>query len=51
MAAGHVGGSPRLVDKDEALWIEIKLAVELALPLAQDIGPVLLDRRPDLFYA
>ncbi len=49
MAAGHVGGSPGLVDKDEVLRIEIKSAVEPALPLAQDVGPILLDRVPKFF--
>jgi hypothetical protein len=49
MAAGHVGGSPRLVDEDEALGIEIKLAVEPMLPLPQDVGPVLLDRVAGLY--
>jgi len=51
MAAGHVGCSPRLIDEDEALRIEIKLAVEPALPLPQDVGTVLLLRVPGLFYA
>jgi hypothetical protein len=49
MAAGHVGSGPRLIDEHEALGIEIELAVEPALPLPQDVGPVLLDGVPDLF--
>jgi hypothetical protein len=49
VAAGHVGGSPRLIDEDQALGIEIDLAVKPALPLPQDVGPVLLDRVPGLF--
>ncbi len=49
MAAGHVGGSPRLVDEDQALRIEIELVIEPALALPQDVGPVLLDRVPGLF--
>jgi hypothetical protein len=49
MAAGHVGGGPRLVDEHEALGVEIELAVEPALALLQDIGPVLLDRVPGFF--
>jgi hypothetical protein len=49
MAAGHVRRGPRLVDEDQALGIEIELAVEPALALPQDVGPVLLDRVPDLF--
>lgn len=51
VAAGRVGGGPGLVDEHEALRIEIGLALEPALPLPQDIGPVLLDRVPDLFWA
>ena len=49
MAAGHVGGGPRLIDKDQALRIEIELAVEPALPLPQDVGPVLFDSMASLF--
>ncbi len=49
MTAGHVPGSPRLVDEHEALGIEIELAVEPALALLQDVGPVLLNRVPNLF--
>jgi hypothetical protein len=37
------------VDEHEALRIEIELVVEPALPLPQDVGPVLLDRVPGLF--
>jgi hypothetical protein len=37
MAAGHVGCSLRLIDEDEVLRIEIKLAVAAALPLPQDV--------------
>ena len=49
MAAGHVGGSPRLVDEDQALGIEIELTIEPALALSQDIGTVLLDSMASLF--
>ena len=49
MSAGLVSSSPPFVDKDKALRSEIKLAVEPALPVAQDVGPVLLDCVPDLF--
>lgn len=49
MAAGHVGGGPRLVDEDQALGVEIELAVEPALTLPQDIGSVLFDRVRGLF--
>ena len=49
MAAGHVRGGPRLVDEDQALGIEIELAVEPALALRQDVGSVLLDSMASLF--
>ncbi len=49
MASAHVRSGPRLVDEHEALRIEIELVVEPALPLPQDVGPVLLDRVPGLF--
>ena len=49
MAAGHVGGGPGLVDEDEALRVQIELAIEPVLALLQDVGAVLLDGRPGLF--
>lgn len=49
MAAGHVGRSPCFVDEDEALRVQIDLAVEPVVPLLQDIGPVLLDGMASLF--
>ena len=49
VAAGHVGRCPGLVDEHQPLGIEVELAVEPCLPLAQDVGTVLLDRVPDLF--
>ena len=49
MTAGHVGGGPCLINKDQALGIEIELAVEPALALPQDVGPVLLDSMTSLF--
>jgi hypothetical protein len=49
MTAGHVGCGPRLVDEDQALGIEIELAVEPALALRQDVGSVLLDSMASLF--
>ena len=49
MAAGHVGGSPGLVDKDEAIRVQIELAIEPVLALSQDIGAVLLDSVASLF--
>lgn len=48
MAAGHVGGDPGLVDKNEALGFEVDLSIEPALALPQDAGMVLLDRVPGL---
>jgi len=49
VAAGHVGGSPGLVDEDEAFGFEVDLAVKPALALPQDVGTVLLDRVAGLF--
>jgi len=49
MAAGHVGGRPRLVDEDQALGLQIELAVEPVVPLLQDVGTVLLDGMASLF--
>jgi len=49
VAAGHVGGGPGLVDKDETLGLEIDLTVEPVPALPQDVGTVLLDRVPGLF--
>jgi hypothetical protein len=49
MAAGHVGGGPGFVDEDEALRIQIALAIEPVLPLLQDVGAVLLDGVASLF--
>jgi hypothetical protein len=43
MAAGHVGGGPGLVDEDEAIRLQIELAVEPLQALLQDVGAVLLD--------
>ena len=41
VASGHVGRGPGLVDKDEALGIEIELPFEPLLPSLQDIRTVL----------
>ena len=49
MAAGHVGGGPCLVYENQALRIEIELAVEPALSLPQDVGSVLLNSMASLF--
>lgn len=51
MAAGHVGRSPGLVDEHESLGIKVGLAIEPVMPLAQDVGAVLLDRMASLFCA
>jgi len=42
VAARHVGRGPGLVDEDEALRIEIGLALEPVLPAFQDVGTALL---------
>lgn len=49
VAAGHVGRSPGFVDEHEPLGIEVQLAIEPVVPLAQDVGAVLLDRMAGLF--
>ena len=42
VGAGHVGRRPGLVDEDQALGIEIGLALEPGLAPLQDVGAVLL---------
>ena len=49
MAAGHIGCGPGFVDEHEPVGIEVKLAIEPFMPLAQDVGAVLLDRMASLF--
>jgi hypothetical protein len=49
MAPRHVGGCPGLVDEDQPLGVEIKLALEPCLPPLQDVGPILLRRVTGLF--
>jgi enamine deaminase RidA (YjgF/YER057c/UK114 family) len=49
MAAGHVGGGPGLVNEDEAIRVQIELAIEPLLALLQDIGAILLDGVASLF--
>jgi hypothetical protein len=46
MAARHVGRGPGFVDEDEAVGIEIELAVEPRLPARQDVGSALLAGGP-----
>lgn len=50
MAAGHVRRSPSLVDEHEALGFQIQLTGEPGPALPQDVGAVLLDRVPGLFF-
>ena len=47
--AGHLGGGAGLVDEDQALGIEIELAVEPCLPRLADVGAVLLGSVRGLF--
>jgi transposase len=51
VAAGHLGGGARLINEDQAFWIEIGLGVEPGLTLAQDVGTALLGRMPGLFLS
>lgn len=48
--AGHTGGGPGLVDEDEALGVEVELALEPDLAPLQDVRPVLLGRVRGLFF-
>jgi hypothetical protein len=47
--ARHLGRSPGLVDEDQTLGIEIKLAFEPGLAPLQNVGSVLLGRVRRLF--
>jgi hypothetical protein len=49
MGACHIGGGPCFIDKDQALWVKIKLALEPPTPRRQYIGPILLYRVASLF--
>ena len=49
MRPRHVGCGPGLVDEDEPFRLQIHLVIEPVMSLAQDIGPVLLDRVTSLF--
>jgi len=40
--ARHLGGGPCLVDKDEALWIEVSLSGAPCRPIAHHVGTLLL---------
>ena len=48
--ARHIGRGPGLVDEDEALGIEIELAVEPVLAPLQDVRAILLARVRGLFF-
>lgn len=50
MPASRVGGRPGFVDEDEALGIEIELALEPLPSPIQDIGAILLGRVAGLFF-
>ena len=47
--ASHVGFRPGLVDKHQALGIEIELLFEPGFALGQDVGAALLARMGGLF--
>src|SRR3954463_5932064 len=49
VAPGHVGRSPGLINEDQPLGIEIKLALEPGLAPLADVGPVLLGGMRGLF--
>ena len=49
MRAGHLGRGPGLVDEDEAVGVEIDLAVEPRLAPLQDVGAILLAGVRSLF--
>jgi len=50
MAPRHVGGRPGLIDKDQALGVEIRLGVKPDAPLAQNVRAVLLEGVAGLFF-
>lgn len=50
MAAGHVGGGPCLIDKDETLGIEVELIAEPVAALPQDVRAILFDGVAGLFF-
>ena len=49
--ARHVGGGPSLVDKDEALRVEIELSLEPVLAPLHDVRSILLAGVRGLFFA
>ena len=49
MRARHIGGRPCFVDKDQTLWVQIKLAREPFAPTRKNIGTILLYRVTSLF--
>ncbi len=42
VGAGHVGLGPCLIDEDQAVGVQVELAIEPSLPALQDVGPLLL---------
>jgi hypothetical protein len=50
MATSHAGGSPGLVDEDEALGIEVELTLEPCPAPLQDVGAALLAGVRRLFF-
>ena len=50
MGARHVGLGPRLIDEDQALRIEVGLAVKPGAAPAQDVRTVLLAGVGRLFF-
>jgi hypothetical protein len=49
LRAGHVGLRPGLVDEDEALRIEVELAIEPGFAPLQDVGTILFRGMGGLF--
>ena len=50
MTAGHVCGSPGLVDEDKTNRIEVELAAKPVPALPQDVRAVLLEGVAGLFF-
>jgi hypothetical protein len=50
VGSGHVRCRPGFIDKDEALGLQIDLAIEPVVALLQDIGTVLFNGVASLFF-
>ncbi|GMA76007.1 hypothetical protein GCM10025880_24240 [Methylorubrum aminovorans] len=50
VAAGHVGGSRRLIEENELVGVKVGLSRELRLTLRLHVGPLLLSRVQRPFY-